>query len=211
MTSRIAAVILGLIAGIAVFFTLALNWADSLSFLRLSHAALFAGLPGGAAKAAWTISGGIIAFAIVALLVFLTARRAPYRLAVAALLAGSFLAVPHAYAYDAITLPADMIATSDDWNTAKPDPAFFREVIGAAPCDAGQIVYVGDRLDNDLRPAKAAGMRTAFIRRGPWGYIQDRHPDLASAADWRMTTLAELPMIVAEGNAVIALTVVFQL
>jgi hypothetical protein len=76
MTSRIAAVILGLIAGIAVFFTLALNWADSLSFLRLSHAALFAGLTGGAAKAAWTISGGIIAFATVASLAALIAGMA---------------------------------------------------------------------------------------------------------------------------------------
>jgi HAD superfamily hydrolase (TIGR01662 family) len=109
-----------------------------------------------------------------------------------------------------LSLPADMIATSDDWNVTKPDPAFFREVISAAPCDAGQIVYVGDRLDNDLRPAKAAGMRTAFIRRGPWGYIQERHPDLPGAADWRMMTLAELPPIVAGVNAVIALTVVFQ-
>jgi HAD superfamily hydrolase (TIGR01662 family) len=108
-------------------------------------------------------------------------------------------------------LSADMIATSDDWNAAKPDPAFFREVINAAPCVADQIVYVGDRLDNDLRPAKAAGMRTAFIRRGPWGYIQERHPDLPGAADWRMTTLAELPPLVAGANAVIALTVVFQL
>jgi FMN phosphatase YigB (HAD superfamily) len=94
--------------------------------------------------------------------------------------------------------------------TEAPDPAFFREVISAAPCDAGQIVYVGDRLDNDLRPAKAAGIRTAFIRRGPWGYIQERHPDLPGVADWRMTTLAELPPIVAAANAVIALTVVLQ-
>ncbi|HEV3380206.1 MAG TPA: HAD family hydrolase [Trebonia sp.] len=109
-----------------------------------------------------------------------------------------------------LALPADMIATSDDWNAAKPDLAFFRELISAAPCDAGQILYVGDRLDNDLRPAKAAGMRTAFIRRGPWGYIQERHPDLPGAADWRLTTLAELPPIVAGANAVIALTVVFQ-
>jgi FMN phosphatase YigB (HAD superfamily) len=61
-------------------------------------------------------------------------------------------------------LPDDMIATSDDWNATKPDPAFFREVIRAVPCDGGQIVYVGDRLGNDLRPRKAAGMRTAFIR-----------------------------------------------
>lgn len=107
-------------------------------------------------------------------------------------------------------LPADMIATSDDWGAAKPDPAFFRALTEAAPCDARQILYVGDRLDNDLRPAKAAGLRTAFIHRGPWGYIQERHPDLPGAADWRMTTLADLPTIVAAVNVDIALTVVLQ-
>jgi hypothetical protein len=36
-------------------------------------------------------------------------------------------------------------------------------------------------------------MRTAFIRRGPWGYILQDHPEMAMAADWRLTTLAELP------------------
>lgn len=95
-----------------------------------------------------------------------------------------------------LNLPADMIATSDDWDAAKPDAAFFRALLSAVPCEAGEIVYVGDRLDNDLKPAKAAGMLTAFIRRGPWGYIWESHPDLAATADWRMTSLAELPGIV---------------
>jgi hypothetical protein len=76
MTSRMAAVILGLIAGIAAFFTLALNWANSLSFLQLGHAALLTGVTAGAAKAAWTISGAIIAFAAVASLAALTAGMA---------------------------------------------------------------------------------------------------------------------------------------
>ena len=98
-------------------------------------------------------------------------------------------------------LPADLIATSDDWDAAKPDAAFFNALLDAVPCDAGEIVYVGDRLDNDLRPAKAAGMRTAFIRRGPWGYIWERHPDMHAAADWRMTSLAELPAIAADVNS----------
>ncbi len=96
-----------------------------------------------------------------------------------------------------LDLPADMIATSDDWAVAKPDPAFFRAVIDAAPCEASHIVYVGDRLDNDLKPAKISGMRTAFIRRGPWGYIWADHPDMDSAADWRLDSLAELPELVA--------------
>jgi HAD superfamily hydrolase (TIGR01549 family) len=95
-----------------------------------------------------------------------------------------------------LMLPADMIATSDDWGVSKPDPAFFRAVIDAAPCEADSIVYVGDRLDNDLKPAKSAGMRTAFIRRGPWGYIWERHPDMESAADWRLDSLGDLPGLV---------------
>ena len=99
-----------------------------------------------------------------------------------------------------LDLAADMIATSEDWGASKPDGAFFQALISVAPCEAGRIVYVGDRLDNDLKPAKAAGMRTAFIRRGPWGYIWENHPGMASAADGRVMSLAELPPLVAEVN-----------
>lgn len=100
-----------------------------------------------------------------------------------------------------LDLPTDMVATSDDWNASKPDPNFFRALLNAAPCEADNILYVGDRLDNDLKPAKAAGMRTAFILRGPWAYIWQHHPDMPAAADWRITTLAELPDIVALFNS----------
>lgn len=100
-----------------------------------------------------------------------------------------------------LDLPADMIATSDDWNASKPDPLFFRKLLDAAPFGAGEILYVGDRLDNDLKPAKAAAMRTALILRGPWAYIWEHHPDMSAAADWRMTTLAELPEIVEGFNS----------
>lgn len=96
-----------------------------------------------------------------------------------------------------LSLPADMVATSDDWGVAKPHASFFQAVVDAAQCQADRIVYVGDRLDNDLMPAKVAGMRTAFIRRGPWGYIFENHADMAGAADWRMKSLDELPGIVA--------------
>jgi FMN phosphatase YigB (HAD superfamily) len=99
-----------------------------------------------------------------------------------------------------LDLPADLIATSEDWGASKPDQSFFRRLISAAPYEAGQIVYVGDRVDNDLKPAKTAGMRTAFIRRGPWGYIWEHHPDMAAAVDWRVASLAELPPLVAEVN-----------
>lgn len=99
-----------------------------------------------------------------------------------------------------LSFPADLVVTSDEWGVTKPGESFFRMLISAAPCEASRIIYVGDRLDNDLKPAKAAGMRTAFIRRGPWGYIWENHPDMAATADWSMVSLAELPPIVAGVN-----------
>ena len=65
MTSRMTAAILGLIAGIALFFAVALSWNGMLSAVGLDHAMLLTGLTG-AAKAAWAVSGGIAAFAVVA-------------------------------------------------------------------------------------------------------------------------------------------------
>jgi HAD superfamily hydrolase (TIGR01662 family) len=99
-----------------------------------------------------------------------------------------------------LDLSADLIATSDDWGASKPDPGFFQAIINAAPCSADRILHVGDRLDNDLKPAKAAGMQTAFVRRGPWGYVWEHHPDMAQAADWRVTSLTELVGIVSAAN-----------
>ena len=100
-----------------------------------------------------------------------------------------------------LELPADLVATSDDWGAAKPDPAFFAALLAAVPFRPGEILYVGDRLDNDLKPAKAAGMRTAFIARGPWGRILESHPDLPAATDWRIGTLTELPGLVGQVNS----------
>jgi HAD superfamily hydrolase (TIGR01549 family) len=89
-------------------------------------------------------------------------------------------------------LPADLIASSAGWGVSKPDPGFFAKVAEAASEPAESIAYVGDRLDNDVLPARAAGMRTVFIRRGPWGWMHADKPDIA-LADLRVTSLLELP------------------
>jgi FMN hydrolase / 5-amino-6-(5-phospho-D-ribitylamino)uracil phosphatase len=73
----------------------------------------------------------------------------------------------------ALGVKADVMAMSEELGIAKPDPAFFRvslELMGSPhPAD---VAYVGDRVDNDVLPAIAAGMRSVWIRRGPWGRIQ---------------------------------------
>ncbi|TYC08241.1 HAD family hydrolase [Actinomadura syzygii] len=100
-----------------------------------------------------------------------------------------------------LELPCDMVATSDDWGVSKPDPGFFRCVVEAAPCDAGEVLYVGDRLDNDIMPAAEVGLRTALIRRGPWGIIQQDDPEADRVPTMRIDSLAELPGCIADFNA----------
>ncbi len=100
-----------------------------------------------------------------------------------------------------LDLAADMIATSDDWGVSKPDPRFFRRMVEAAPCSADRILYVGDRLDNDIRPASRLGLRTALIKRGPWAMIQQDDPDAARVSTMRINSLAELPARIAAFNA----------
>ncbi|MGI8334702.1 HAD family hydrolase [Actinomadura scrupuli] len=100
-----------------------------------------------------------------------------------------------------LDLPSDMIATSDDWGVSKPDPGFFSCVVDATPYSAGEILYVGDRLDNDVRPAAEVGLETALIRRGPWGIIQRDDPEADRVPTMRIDSLAELPGRVAEFNA----------
>lgn len=94
----------------------------------------------------------------------------------------------------------DLIGTSDDWGASKPDPTFFERVAEVVPAEVHEILYVGDRLDNDVLPAARAGMQTALIRRGPWGWIQ-QHDPAAAEATFRIDSLAELPELIAKANA----------
>jgi len=87
---------------------------------------------------------------------------------------------------------ADFIASSTRWRVEKPSPAFFAHVVEAAGVEAGKIAYVGDRLDNDVLPAAAAGMTAVFIRRGPWGVVHAEWPETARA-NLKIESLAELP------------------
>jgi FMN phosphatase YigB (HAD superfamily) len=87
----------------------------------------------------------------------------------------------------------DLIATSAAWGVAKPDPAFFDRVATELALPPQAIAYVGDRLDNDVRPASAAGMVAVFVRRGPWAWIQAPRGDPPEAS-LAVGSLAELPL-----------------
>ena len=46
----------------------------------------------------------------------------------------------------------------------KPSPAFYRVVLAAAGCPAGQVLFVGDHLENDAAAPARHGMRAALVR-----------------------------------------------
>lgn len=98
-------------------------------------------------------------------------------------------------ALEKMRLPADAIFTSAEWGVEKPDQAFYLKVAEVAGVKPQEILYVGDRLDNDVLAAGQAGMRTALIRRGPWGYLHAQRPQ-ATKADVVIDSLHELPDIV---------------
>lgn len=92
---------------------------------------------------------------------------------------------------DALGVAADFIASSAEWNVSKPSPGFFDRLIDVAQVAPDEILYVGDRVDNDIVPAHRAGLRTALLRRGPWGHLHCARPE-ASIADVQLHSLTEL-------------------
>ncbi|MFF1765239.1 HAD family hydrolase [Streptomyces sp. NPDC058249] len=94
----------------------------------------------------------------------------------------------------------DLIGTSDDWGASKPDPEFFKRVAAVVPFDSDEILYVGDRCDNDIRPAVEAGMHTALVRRGPWATIQWNSSEARELPTFRVGSLLELPGLIVNFN-----------
>ncbi|WP_436846985.1 HAD family hydrolase [Streptomyces atratus] len=98
----------------------------------------------------------------------------------------------------ALDLPADLVVTSAEWGVAKPEEAFFQQVLQESGAAAQETVYVGDHPANDVFPAKSAGLRPAHLRRGPWGNWWADDPDVRTMADWSINSLTELTGIINE-------------
>jgi len=113
-------------------------------------------------------------------------RAAGYRLGVA----GNHFA-EFAETLRLMKLPLDFIGSSEEWRVEKPSPEFFARIVQISRVTPREIAYVGDRVDNDVLPAKAAGMVSVFLRRGPWGLIHAGRPEVQQA-DIQVDSLAEL-------------------
>lgn len=81
------------------------------------------------------------------------------------------------------------VISSWDVGVSKPDRRIFEYALKAAKRAPGEAVMIGDRLDNDIAPAKALGMKTVWIRKG-FGGLQTPLPE--EAPDYTVDSLTEL-------------------
>ena len=84
----------------------------------------------------------------------------------------------------------DLVVASAEEGVAKPAPAIFRIALERAGCEPGEAAMIGDRLDNDVAPAKAVGMRTIWLPQGPAAWHSVRRA--AECPDRRVKSLQEL-------------------
>ena len=92
---------------------------------------------------------------------------------------------------EGLDLPVDLVTSSGSLGAEKPDPAFFHAVAAAVGAAPEECVHVGDRVDNDVIGARAAGMLPVHVRRGPWGVLHADDP----AVELQVTSLTQLPAL----------------
>ena len=119
-------------------------------------------------------------------------RESGYRLGV---IANQPSQVRGAMARDGLVGFFEVWGVSDDLGLHKPDPALFVHALATARVAPSRAVMVGDRLDYDIRPAQAAGMRTIWVLRGE----APDEPTIEQLAvpDVAVADLGELPAAVA--------------
>lgn len=68
----------------------------------------------------------------------------------------------------------DVVVASAEEGVSKPDRRIFEIALRRANCLPEEAVMIGDRLDNDIAPAKALGMKTVWVMQGLGQYYAVR-------------------------------------
>lgn len=74
----------------------------------------------------------------------------------------------------------NLVMSSAEEGVAKPDSEIFLRALKRAGCSAENAFMIGDRIDNDIEPAKKLGMKTIWIKQG-FAVYQKPMSDLQTA------------------------------
>lgn len=83
-----------------------------------------------------------------------------------------------------------LVVASAETGLAKPNPAIFKLAIEQSGSIAEQSVMIGDRIDNDIKPAKLLGWKTIRVKQG---LSRGQEPfDQTQAPDFEVRRLEEI-------------------
>lgn len=89
----------------------------------------------------------------------------------------------------------DHTEVSDDYGLSKPDPRLLVQILEKCNVEPQDAVMIGDRLDNDILPAKILGMKTVLLKVGVYTILEPRNP--SEIPDATVTSLQDIPSIIA--------------
>lgn len=93
----------------------------------------------------------------------------------------------------------DAVFGSDDVGLTKPDVEFYNFALIKTGCLPEEAVMIGDRLDNDIVPAKKAGMKTIRIKQGYFRTVKAIKEE--ETPDFTINVLSELPEVLEKLNS----------
>jgi len=96
----------------------------------------------------------------------------------------------------------DTVIISDEIGIRKPNPDLFEYSLKEAGVNGSEAIYVGDRIDKDIIPAKLNNILSIYIHRGGKYDIKDRSAELPeiNKPDYEISNLMELFSIIEEIN-----------
>ncbi len=77
-----------------------------------------------------------------------------------------YVAVQHRLAWAGIPVgevPLGLVTTLDNMHFAKPNPAYYEEIVARLGIETGEAIMVGDDWEHDILPARAAGMNAFWV------------------------------------------------
>lgn len=84
----------------------------------------------------------------------------------------------------------DLVVASAEVGISKPDLNIFKLALQKAGCKPDEAFMIGDRLDNDIIPAKTIGMNTIWIKQGFAAYKSIANSN--ETPDFVINSLSEL-------------------
>jgi putative hydrolase of the HAD superfamily len=92
----------------------------------------------------------------------------------------------------------DMVIISDEIGIRKPNPDLFEYSLKEAGISGTEAIYIGDRIDKDIVPAKLNNIVSIYIHRGGKHDIKEKINELSemNKPDYEISTLMEIFAII---------------